>query len=167
MLAGTLYFLFIEFNRLKEFFFAAKDQLPKVVLSKYVKMVIRLSIIYIPLLLIAMHGQPNKEPLMGKYEVKLLTIDQQVPGRTDCADSILTRVYFDSRNGCVFEFNPLQKRWYGTYKKNNNNLEIKWNTPAEKPVFTGAMSPVNATGNIILTGMLGKDSIKMTLHKMN
>ncbi|HEY8895896.1 MAG TPA: hypothetical protein VIM79_13815, partial [Niastella sp.] len=168
MLAGTLYFLFIEFNRLKEFFFVAKDQLPTVQLSSYLKIAIRLSIIYIPILLIAMHGPLNKDPqLMGKYEVKQLTINQQVLNNVPCADSTLTRVYFDSRNGFVFEFNTPQKRWNGTYTRKNDTLEVKWRTPAEKPVFTGVMSPVNAAGNLILTGMLGNDSIKMALHKIS
>jgi hypothetical protein len=54
MLSGILYFLIIEFNRLKEFFFAAKNQLPSLQLPKYIKIAIRLSIIYIPLLLIAL-----------------------------------------------------------------------------------------------------------------
>jgi hypothetical protein len=54
MLSGVLYFLFIEFNRLKEFFFAAKNQLPSLPWPTYIKTAIRLSIIYIPLLLIAL-----------------------------------------------------------------------------------------------------------------
>ncbi len=168
MISGVLYFLFIEFNRLKEFFFIAKDQLPSLHLSKYLKIAIRLSIIYIPLLLIAMHGKPDKDPqLRGKYEVKQVTINQQVLSRASCADSILTRVYFDIKNGCVFEFNTLQRRWYGIYRKRDNQLEIKWYAPAEKPVFTGVMSPVNATGNLILTGVLGNDSMKMILQRIN
>lgn len=44
-------------------------------------------------------------------------------------------------------------------------MEIKWRIPANKPVFTGVLSPVNATGNLILTGMLGNDSMKITLQK--
>jgi len=80
MMAGTLYFLFIEFNRLKEFFFSAKDQLPPLHVSKYLKTAVRLSIIYIPLLLIAMRGKPDKHPqLRGKYEVE----------HTSCADSCM------------------------------------------------------------------------------
>jgi len=168
MMSGCLYFLFIEFNRLKEFFFTAKDQLPALHFSKYLKTAIRLSIIYIPLLLIAMHGKPDKDPqLQGKYEVEQIKVNQQVLIRTGCADSILTLVYFDIKNGCVFEFNTLQKRWYGIYKKQNDHLEIKWRTPAGKPVFTAAMSPVNAAGNLILTGMLGNDSTTITLQKIN
>jgi hypothetical protein len=168
MMSGILYFLLIEFNRLKEFFFVAKDQLPTLHLSKYLKIAIRLSIIYIPLLLIAMHGKPDKDPqLKGKYEVKQIKINQHALSRASYTDSIVTLVYFDIKNGCVFEFNTLQKRWYGIYKKKNNQLEIKWYAPAQKPVFTGVMSPINATGKLTLTGMLGKDSMEMTLQKIN
>ncbi|WP_217603167.1 hypothetical protein [Chitinophaga sp. GbtcB8] len=168
MISGTLYFLFIEFNRLKEFFFAAKDQLPTLHFSKYLKIAVRLSIIYIPLLLIAMRGTPDKDPLLrGKYEVEQIKVDQRVLSRTSCADSILTLVYFDSKNGCVFEYNNLQRRWYGVYKKANGHLEVKWRAPAGKPVFTAAMSPVNAAGNLMLTGMMGNDSMTITLQKIN
>jgi len=167
MMAGLLYFLFIEFNRLKEFFFSAKNQLPALHLSKYVKIAVRLSIIYIPMLLIAMHGPVNKDPLlMGKYEVKQINVNQQMLSRSSYADSVLSVVYFDTKNGCVFEFNTVERRWYGTYTKKNNDLEIKWHTPADKPVFTGVMSPVNTSGNLILSGVLGKDSLKITLHKI-
>jgi hypothetical protein len=168
MMAGVLYFLFIEFNRLKEFFFAAKDQLPALRLPKFVKPAIRLSIIYIPLLLIAMHGNLDKDPqLRGKYEVKEIKVNQQVLSHPDCTDSLLTLVYFDIRNECVFEFNSQQRRWYGFYKKNDDSLQIKWRAPAAKPAFTGVLSPINTTGNLILTGTQGNDSMKITLQKIN
>jgi len=167
MMAGTLYFLFIEFNRLKEFFFVAKDQLPTLHLSRFLKAAIRLSIIYVPLLLIALYGNPDKDPqLRGKYEVKQIILNKQVLSGAGCADSLLTQVYFDIKNGCVFEFNSQQRRWYGTYKKQHNNLEIKWRTPAEKPAFTGVLSPVNNTGNLILTGVMENDSMKITMQKI-
>ncbi len=136
MMAGILYFLAIEFNRLKEFFFAATNRLPGLHLSKYVKWVIRLSIIYIPLLLIAMHGSVDKYPgLTGKYEVKQLSIGQQLLHRDTCADSILTLVYFDIKNGCVFQFNTPAKRWNGTFTKNSNHIKIKWFSPTDEARF--------------------------------
>ncbi|WP_143310641.1 hypothetical protein [Chitinophaga vietnamensis] len=166
MLSGTLYFLFIEFKRLKEFFLAAKDQLPALNLSRFYKIAIRFSIIYIPLLLIAMHGKPDKHPeLTGKYEVKQLKINQLPQYRTSCADSILTVVYFDIKNGCVFEFNSPQKRWNGTYTLANNHLEIGWRSPSDMPVFNGMILPDGSSGHLMLTGMLGKDSINITLEK--
>lgn len=168
MLSGCLYFLFIEFDRLKEIFFVAKDQLPRLHLPKYLKIALRLSIIYIPVLLIVLRGGPDKDPqLKGKYKVIQMAVNQQLTSPTSCADSILTMVYFDIKNGCVFEFNGVARRWYGNYKKKNNDLEINWNAPEEMPLFKGIISPVNATGNLTLTGMLGNDSMKIALQKIN
>ena len=166
MMAGILYFMFIEFNRLKEFFFAATNRLPQLHFSKYVKWIIRLSIIYIPLLLIAMHGKVDKYPtLTGKYEVKQLSINRQLLHPDSFTDSILTVVYFDIKNGCVFQFNTTTKRWNGTFTKNGNHIKIKWFSPAGKPIFDGTMSMLNGSGKLTLTGMLGKDSMDVMLQK--
>jgi len=168
LMAGLLYFVAIEFKRLKEFFFSATNRLPQLHFSKYVKWIIRLSIIYIPLLLIAMHGSVDKYPdLTGKYEVKQLKINKQLLQRNNCADSILTVVYFDIKNGCVFQFNTPAKRWNGSFTKNNNNIKIKWFSPIDKPVFDGTLSTANDTRKLMLTGMLGKDSIDIILQKVN
>ncbi len=43
-----------------------------------------------------------------------------------CADSVLTTVYFDIGNDCVLEFNSLQRRLYGFYEKDQQQLKIKW-----------------------------------------
>jgi hypothetical protein len=157
MMAGILYFRVIEFNRLKEVFFYATHRLPELHFSRYVKLIIRLSIIYIPLLLIAMHEKADKHPrLTGKYEVKRLRINQQLLHQDACADSILTGVYFDIKNGCVFQFYTPAKRWNGTFVKENNHLKINWFSPADKPVFNGTMSNVNGPGKLMLTGILKK-----------
>lgn len=168
MMAGILYFLVIEFNRLKEFFFATTNRLPELHFSWYVKLIVRLSIIYIPLLLIAMHGKVDQYPcLTGKYQVKQLTVNHQLLQRDNHADSTLTVVYFDIKNGCVFQFDTPYKRWYGTFSKDSNHLEIKWFSPAGKPVFEGMTSKVNDSGKLMLTGILGKDSMEMKLQKVN
>ncbi|SHN24197.1 hypothetical protein [Chitinophaga sp. CF418] len=167
MMSGVLYFLFIEFDRLKEFFFVAKSNLPVMHLPKLLKMAIRLSIIYIPLLFIAMHDGPNKYPqLTGKYKVRHLRVDQQDLDRVNCADSALTIVYFDIRNSCVFEFNAQQRRWYGKYTKDNDHLKISWYTPGDKPVFNGIIIPADA-GRLMLRGSLGTDSMSIILQKMD
>lgn len=167
MMLGTLYFLFIEFDRLKQFFFFAKDQLPAVTLSKYFKIAIRLSIIYIPLLLIAMHGNPDMHPqLTGKYEVKQLRMNQQTLYRVGCGDSILTVIYFDIRNICVFEFNTPQNRWNGGYTLKDNRLEISWYSPENKPVFRGVMSQDNGFSTLKLKGVLGSDSMNIIMQKL-
>lgn len=168
MMAGVLYFLFVEFGRLKEFFFATKDQLPALHLSNFSKMAIRLSIIYIPLLLIAMHGKPDKYPqLTGKYEVAQLKMGQQVLYRTSCADSLLTVVYFDIRNECVFEFNTPQRRWNGTYSKENDQLRINWRSPGDRPAFSGILTAADGAGRLLLRGKLGNDSMNVVLRKVS
>jgi hypothetical protein len=168
MMTGILYFLVIEFNRLKDFFFAATNRLPALHFSKTVKWIIRLSIIYIPLLLIAMHGKVDKYPnLTGKYEVKQLSINRQLLYPDPFADSILTIVYFDIKNRCTFQFNTTAKRWNGTFTKDNDHLKIKWLSPADEPAFNGMISTVNNSGKLTLTGMLGKDSMEVILQKVN
>ncbi|MCC7514054.1 MAG: hypothetical protein IT212_05075 [Bacteroidia bacterium] len=168
MIAGILYFLVIEFKRLKEFFFATTNQLPELHSSRYVKWIIRLSIIYIPLLLIAMRGKVDKYPgFTGKYEVKQLNINQQLLYPDNCADSILTVVYFDIKNGCVFQFKKPANRWNGTFSKDSNHIKIKWFSPTDKPVFDGTISTANNTGKLMLTGILGKDSMNAILLKVN
>jgi len=168
MMAGILYFLVMEFKRLKEFFFSATNQLPELHFSKYVKWIIRLSIIYVPLLLIATHDRVDKYPdLMGKYEVKQLRINQQLLHSNTYADSMLTVVYFDIKSGCVFQFNTPAKRWNGTFTKDSNHLKIKWFSPPDKPVFDGTMDKINDSGKLMLAGLLGKDSIAVILQKVN
>jgi len=165
MMLGTLYFLFIEFDRLKDFFFTVKDRLPSLNVSRYVKVAIRLSIIYVPLLLIAMHGSVNKHPqLTGKYEVKQLRVNQQVIRSGSC-DSALTVVYFDIKDGCVFEFNSPKRRWNGTFTLDADNLKIDWRAPADKPAFKGVVSP--GAGMVVMRGMLGADSTEVTLQKVD
>jgi hypothetical protein len=168
MIAGILYFLVVEFNRVKEFFFTATNRLPGINLSRHMKLIIRLSVVYIPLLLIAMHEKTDKYPdLTGKYEVKQLNINHQFFYKDTCADSILTMVYFDIKNGCVFQFNTPAKRWNGTFTKNSNRIKIKWFSPADKPAFEGRISAPDGSEKLMLTGMLGKDSMDVLLHKLN
>jgi hypothetical protein len=168
MMAGILYFLVIEFSRLKAFFFAATNRLPQLHFPRYLKLAIRLSIIYIPLLLIAMHGKVDKYPnLTGRYEVKQLNVNRQLLQQATCEDSTLTAVYFDIKNGCVFQFNSPARRWNGTFSKDSNHLKIKWSSPADKPPFDGTISPENGSGKLMLTGMLGKDSMDVVLQKVN
>jgi hypothetical protein len=167
MMLGTLYFLFIEFDRLKRFFFAAKDQLPSLNVSRYLKVAIRLSIIYVPLLLISMHGGVDRHPqLTGKYEVKQLMVNHQEIRSSGTCDSALTAVYFDIKDRCVFEYNSSQRRWDGNFTLDANKLEINWRSPIDKPAFKGIISAGVGDSMIVLTGVLGSDSSEITLHKV-
>jgi hypothetical protein len=115
-----------------------------------------------------MQTKVDRHPeLTGKYSVKQLSINQQLVSRSNCADSTLTAVYFDIKNGCVFQFNTPTNRWNGAYTKDSNHLKIKWHSPTGKPAFNGTLSKVNGTGNLMLAGMLGNDSMDVILQKVN
>ena len=76
-------------------------------------------------------------------------------------------VYFDIKNDCVFQFNTPAKRWNDIFSKDSNHVKIVWFSPANKPVFNGTMSAGNGPEKLMLTGMLGKDSVDMLLQKAN
>jgi hypothetical protein len=167
MMLGILYFLFLEFERLKAVFFSAKNSIASLQVSGYIKVAIRLSIIYLPLLLIAMHGSVDRHPaLTGKYDVKHLKVNRNFLFPNDCADSILTVVYFDIKDGCVFEFNTPQRRWSGSYNVEDSNVTINWRDPKGKPDFKGLLSQDPVNKMLVLTGMLGADSTEIRLRKV-
>ena len=164
MMLGVLYFLFIDFDRLREFFFAAKDRLPAVNMPRLLKAVLRLSIIIVPILLIAMAGNPDKHPeLTGKYAVTDLQIGRQVVQKNPC-DSVLTLVYFDIKNRCVFEFNSPQRRWNGNYSIEKDSLKIDWRLPEKMPSFNGTVIP-GGSGKLTIQGTIGRDTLRVSLQK--
>ena len=118
--------------------------------------------------MIATHDRVDKYPdLTGNYEVIQLRINQKLLHSNTYADSMLTVVYFDIKNGCVFQFNTLAKRWNGTFTKDRNHLKIKWFSPPGKPVFDGTMDKINDSGKLMLIGLFGKDLITVILQKVN
>ena len=49
-----------------------------------------------------------------------------------------------------------------------NSMDLKkWFSPIDKPAFDGRMLTENNTGKLMLTGMLGKDSMDAILQKVN
>lgn len=166
MMSGVLYLLFMDFDRLKAFFFAAANQLPSLHLSKYLKIAIRLSIIYIPLMLIALHGSFDKYPqLTGKYAVKQLLVNRRLVNAPEGCDSALNVVFFDIRNGAVFEFGTPLRRWDGHFTIQDDSLYIHWRSPEGKPDFKGVLSPVDSKGQLTLSGTLGMDTLNLVMLK--
>jgi hypothetical protein len=119
----------------------------------------------VPLLLIAINESPDQHPdLNGKYLVKSMTVDGKPAMATSCADSLLTPVYLDLGNECVFEFNH-QKRWlYGTYKMpTKDQIVVSWRFPRGKDKFVGKIERVE--DKLKLSGMIGEDSLSATLKQ--
>jgi hypothetical protein len=85
--------------------------------------------------------------------------------RGSCTDSVLTVVYFDIRNGCVFEFNAPERRWNGTYTIKENVLDITWRKPGNAPAFRGNISASAGGPRLVMSGMLGSDSMEIVLTR--
>ena len=82
------------------------------------------------------------------------------------ADSVLTRVYFDIANECVFEFNVLDRRVFGTYQSEDGvHITANWH-------FTEAMKSNPFKGSVtrtqngtVLKGTIASDSIVAIIRK--
>jgi hypothetical protein len=167
MMLAVLYLLSLDVDRLKAFFFEASRRLPSLPVSRLGKVFIRLSIIYVPLLLIAMHGSLDKKPqLTGRYGVKELKVNGIPLTSGSLCDSNLTVVYFDARNSCTFEYGTPLRRWDGNFTIDKDSLKISWRAPARKPDFTGVLSVDSSNGAVSLKGMMGKDYTEMTLERI-
>jgi hypothetical protein len=163
------YLLFCEYHRLVEFFFRAKADAPSIrIQPRLLRSIVRLSVPVIPLLLIGHYGSPDKNPwLTGKYTVSHLEINRRDVTANSCNDSVLTLVYFDEGNDCVFEYNSQQRRFIGSYRldKTRSHLTIVWRYPQNVHDTLIAMLSPTGPQNQYLTGKMGQDSIRMQLSK--
>jgi hypothetical protein len=105
--------------------------------------------------------------LTGKYTVSHLKINRQDVTANSCSDSVLTLVYFDQGNDCVFEYNSQQRLFIGSYRldKTRSHLAVAWRYPRNvHDTLTATLSPSGAQ-NKYLIGKIGKDSLRMELVK--
>lgn len=170
LLIALLYLLFSEYHRLAEFFFRARTSLPSIRLrSLPVKNLIRCSSLVIPLLLIWHYGPPDKNPLLtGRYKVSHLRINQQDRAINSCSDSLLSLVYLDQGNECVFEYNSQQRRLFGIYQLNkaNGNMTVVWHYPRNiRDTLFATLSMGGYDHRLTITGKMGRDSVQMELVK--
>ena len=165
-----VYLLLSEYHRLVEFFLKARTAIPPIAFkNNHIKKGIRLSVVAIPLLLIAVYEKPDKHPLLtGKYEVTKLQWNHATLKPGTCQDSVLTTVYLDVGNDIVFEFNNQKRRLFGlyTYEEHTGKLEATWHYP---PTFH---TPLQATltsrsdADVMLTGTIGEDLVTIEMHKI-
>lgn len=165
--AGLIYLLLLDYRKLVACFLdkdSTTFSMPwRNDLLKYAG---RLSIIVIPLLLIMSLGPRDKHPgVTGKYTVTASGGDKLLAPK---CDSVLTRVYFDFGNDCVFEFNGLDKRMFGTFNLDDRTgtLTTKWHYPksASDKSFSGVLKRID-DDEVELSGVMNKDSIRVKLKK--
>jgi len=168
LFGGIVYLILLDYDRLLTFFCKHNSENTSVRLTNnVVKYAVRLSVVAVPLLIAAVKPSANKHPeLRGKYHVLELSINgDKVSPRNEC-DSVLTRVYFDIANECVFEFNGLNRRIFGTYQsEDGENITTTWHFPetVKSNPFTGSV--IKTPGGIALKGVMANDSIVAILKK--
>jgi hypothetical protein len=169
-LTGLLYLLGLDYERLVTFFFRTPNHLPQLAIHRPpVRTLLRLSVVYGPLLLLSGHEFPDTYPqLTGKYAVRDVQFDGQRLTARSCQDSVLTTVYLDLDHDCVFEFNDTKRRLFGnyTYETRRQQLRVIWRRPTPRPdTLTATLTP-RTPGSLRATGYLGKQAVRFTLVKM-
>lgn len=164
---ATVYLLFSEYSRLKDFFFAATSSLPVVPFRS--KNVIRFSALVIPVGLMALYPLPKTYPeIYGKYDVKSFDINGKTQHTETCRDSILTKVFIDNSD-FVLEYNNYQQRAIGSYSYNRTTRQIKvnWRYPAKmNDTLFATLLPRKENGEFI-NGRMGKKIFKLTMVRVS
>ena len=169
-LGALIYLLMLDYHRLIAFFIRHQVKDARIATSRPIKLVGRLSVIVVPLLLIFIAGAPDKHPeLTGKYTVTDLVVNGSRINAPTCSDSVLTLVYFDIGNDCVFEFNGQQRRMFGSYDLNlDGAISTSWHYPpeAKSKGFTGKLW-ITRKDEVELKGMIEGDSIRVRLQRQH
>jgi hypothetical protein len=170
-LAGLLYLLGLEYERLVTFFLRTPNNLPRLAVPRpLVRTLMRFSVVYGPLLLLCGYEFPDTYPqLTGKYTVRNVQLDGRPQAASSCQDSVLTLVYLDIGHDCVFEFNDTKRRLFGnyTYEASNRQLHVVWRFPTLRPdSLMATLTPTSTPGSLLATGRLGKQSVGFTLVKV-
>jgi len=168
-LTCLLYLLGLDYERLVTFFVHTPNHLPRLAIHRpLVRLLLRLSVVYGPLLLLSGHEFPDTYPqLTGKYAVRNVQFNGQFLTARSCQDSVLTTVYLDIDHDCVFEFNNLKRRLYGnyTYEADRRQLRVVWRRPTPRPdTLTATLTPTTP-GSLLATGHLGEQSVRFMLVK--
>jgi len=168
---AVIYLLLLDYDRLLQFFFMAKGNLAATRFkNNWVKNLVRFSVIYIPLLLMAIYHFPQYYPeIYGKYEVKAFTVNNTAQDKSTGRDSVLTKVFIDKAD-FVMEYNNYQRRLIGDYTYNpaNNQLTVLWHYPfTEHDTLVVQMVEDKVVGDKVLMGRMGKNVVRVVMEKVN
>lgn len=168
LLSALVYLLLSEYHRLVAFFLSREGgDLPVVTLKRGTKHLLRLALLIAPMLLIVPYKLRNKTPeIMGKYVVQKITINDQDRTAGMHCDSVLSVVYFDVANECVFEFRDYHQRTFGSFgHQSQGRLNIAWRHPQGIPPMEGTLSNVGGR-RFKLSGKSGSDLFEAELEKV-
>ncbi|MFT3793184.1 hypothetical protein [Flavobacterium sp.] len=168
ILAGLVYLMGIERKKIAAFFLDKITAFRKSAFeSKMMKNTIRISAIFLPMsACIYLYDYPNRHPeITGKYEVKELLVNRRPIDLTNCADSMITKVYIDNNHDLVFERNSLNRWQVGrfTYDKTKRKMKVVWRYPQTLHDTLDASLSEKSNQQMTLSGIMGRDTIKALL----
>ena len=171
LLIGVMYFLLIEYGRLKTFFFNARNEPPTIQRKSHAfKNLLRVSIVIVPMIVIltnkrlAPYVYGKTQLPKGRYEVKQLSMDDKIIDSKDCRDSVVTMVYLE--HDIVFQYHDVGKRLIGQYKYDEKTKQIKavWHYPRNRNDTLKA-TVTKKENELIFEGTMGTIKIRMELLK--
>ena len=167
LLLGLLYLFFEEYPRLAAFFLAKPASSVLEFRGRGLRNFLRLSVLFLPVLLISSFHFPGKDPVLGgRYRVSRLWINEVdiLPG--DCSDSVMERVYFDRGNECTVFYHGGEKMRLGNfvYDPNSSLIRVSWHYPAGSNDTLTARVRV-FSGGIGLDGKMGNRPVRMELER--
>ncbi|MFA6085349.1 hypothetical protein [Mucilaginibacter sp.] len=162
---AAVYLLLLDYGRLKEFFLTT-GSLPANLENGLKKNALRLSAVFIPVILMAAYKFPATHPeIYGKYEVKSNPLQKQGA----YGDSVLTKVFIDNAD-FVMEYGNYQKRWIGSYEYNNLSKQFKvtWRYPANlHDTLYATIQRGAGPGFKIVSGRMANKDIRIDIRKEN
>jgi hypothetical protein len=168
MFAGITYLLFSEYDRLKEFFLNSTESIQAVKMKSGIKVVLRCSILAVPLLFIAMHKSADQHPqLKGKYEVEKIIVNNKDRTQSVNCDSVLSVVYLEVGNTCILQFKNYKQRLMGIYQyeEGHNQFIVEWLDPNYTSKLEATLTQ-SGNRSIRLRGKIGKDTLEVDLLKV-
>lgn len=170
LFAGVIYLLLQAYGSLIHFFFRTSHLALPVAIKRGVRNMLRISVVAVPLILLATYDYPDKNPqLKGKYSVSNLKINNRAMEARSVKDSVLTTVYMDSGNDFVLEFNHFNSRYIGTYHyyPEKDSITVTWRYPrAFNEDFSGKLKAAGRPGSFLFRGQMNGNPLEMELVRV-
>jgi hypothetical protein len=171
LLCGILYLAFQDYEKIIRFFFKTSEHLPRFTFGrKWVPNLIKMSAILLPMLLLIPNYKTQFRPnLTGKYSIKRMTVNGKEMEINVCSDTTFSHVYFDLGDYFILTNKSFKRIQVGHFEINEATRQFKtvWESPKGlTDTLFGSVSPIDAQNNMLLTGIMGKDTLRMELTKV-
>ncbi len=119
-----------------------------------------------------LENEPTQnEVIRGTYEVKFLKGNSEFFSTDSSYQATrLTKIYFDINDLCIFEFNSTNHRKIGYYDFDSTRKKIKVvfeQNPENIAILSATLSQLKGTQQMLMSGKMGKDSIRVIMQRIN